>query len=575
MKKEVRTRTITRRMEAVIDGLDDSLDKLITKGDIESVLEKLVCVGNKSNRPSVLRVLFEMLDATGIEYEKGKDNQYYIDLINSCEFPDFQQIEEKFIYILYSVYKNYLSPEDYMLRIVDKLSIDNWNEDTLRIRILKQFIKYGNYLSDAKYGGKKYVQDYIKNKCGTKKINEEIVLSELDDDIFEVLEKAEKQQKKPEGKFGLLKLCDDLANGKFRTGGATKKGLYLFAFVFNMTYYAGEKEFDKSLYDTDIELNLFSDYYMNNLMRFVSDAYNGKLCEYELDPSGQGINYKNFAEMVYIYYLSSPYSIESKIKKSSEMIDRIVKSEEQGASSKFIDSKTIHYKSLFYKNEEVFSDDLLKMPEDVFEQYLIENFLHNTLVTDEKTGKVHNIGPMQLEAEQNTAFSVYKQLLDDMLYEGIKLENCNYGLWFADVAELKMNGIDRIVKKYNIINHEDFEEFINLLLGVNSFLGYTVNEKESSQNTDQEYSKISKIKTKALYVTDAANISRTSLIVAYYYYYNAVNLDSEAINRFRDCFLDFKQSVDELLYEAGYQPFSGKNIFDVLVAFSSYAYLNE
>lgn len=575
MKKEVRTRTITRRMEAVIDGLDDSLDKLITKGDIESVLEKLVCVGNKSNRPSVLRVLFEMLDATGIEYEKGKDNQYYIDLINSCEFPDFQQIEEKFIYILYSVYKNYLSPEDYMLRIVDKLSIDNWNEDTLRIRILKQFIKYGNYLSDAKYGGKKYVQDYIKNKCGTKKINEEIVLSELDDDIFEVLEKAEKQQKKPEGKFGLLKLCDDLANGKFRTGGATKKGLYLFAFVFNMTYYAGEKEFDKSLYDTDIELNLFSDYYMNNLMRFISDAYNGKLCEYELDPSGQGINYKNFAEMVYIYYLSSPYSIESKIKKSSEMIDRIVKSDEQGASSKFIDSKTIHYKSLFYKNEEVFSDDLLKMPEDVFEQYLIENFLHNTLVTDEKTGKVHNIGPMQLEAEQNTAFSVYKQLLDDMLYEGIKLENCNYGLWFADVAEFKMNGIDRIVKKYNIINHEDFEKFINLLLGVNSFLGYTVNEKESSQNTNQEYSKISKIKTKALYVTDAANISRTSLIVAYYYYYNAVNLDSDAINRFRDYFLDFKQGVDELLYEAGYQPFSGKNIFDVLVAFSSYAYLNE
>lgn len=575
MKKEVRTRTITRRMEAVIDGLDDSLDGLITKGDIESVLDKLVCVGNKSNRPSVLRVLFGMLDAVGIEYEKGKDNQYYIDLINSCEFPDFQQIEEKFIYILYSVYKNYLSPEDYMLRIVDKLSKDNWNEDTLRIRILKQFIKYGNYLSDAKYGGKKCVQDYIKNKCGTKKINEEIVLSELDDDIFEILEKAEKQQKKPEGKFGLLKLCDDLANGKFRTGGATKKGLYLFAFVFNMTYYAGEKVFDKSLYDTDIELNLFSDYYMNNLMRFISDAYNGKLCEYELDPSGQGINYKNFAEMVYIYYLSSPYSIESKIKKSSEMIDRIVKSEEQGASSKFIDSKTIHYKSLFYKNEEVFSDDLLKMPEDVFEQYLIENFLHNTLVTDEKTGKVHNIGPMQLEAEQNTAFSVYKQLLDDMLYEGIKLENCNYGLWFADVAEFKMNGIDRIVKKYNIINHKEFEEFINLLLGVNSFLGYTVNEKESSQNTDQEHSKISKIKTKALYVKDAANISRTSLIVAYYYYYNAVNLDSDAINRFRDYFFDFKQGVDELLYEAGYQPFSGKNIFDVLVAFSSYAYLNE
>lgn len=51
-------------MEAVIDGLDDSLDNLITKEDIDSVLDKLVCVGNKSNRPSVLRVLFGTLQFT-------------------------------------------------------------------------------------------------------------------------------------------------------------------------------------------------------------------------------------------------------------------------------------------------------------------------------------------------------------------------------------------------------------------------------------------------------------------------------------------------------------------------------
>ena len=76
MKKEVKSRTITRRMEAVIDGLDDSLDNLITKEDIDSVLDKLVCVGNKSIRPSVLRVLFGMLDAAGIEYAKGKDNPF-------------------------------------------------------------------------------------------------------------------------------------------------------------------------------------------------------------------------------------------------------------------------------------------------------------------------------------------------------------------------------------------------------------------------------------------------------------------------------------------------------------------
>lgn len=57
---------------------------------------------------------------------------------------------------LFAVYKEYPLPEDYMKRIVDRLcgAEDGWENDTLRLRILKQFIKYGNYLSDAGYSGK-------------------------------------------------------------------------------------------------------------------------------------------------------------------------------------------------------------------------------------------------------------------------------------------------------------------------------------------------------------------------------------------------------------------------------------
>jgi len=104
---------------------------------------------------------------------------------------------------------------------------------------------------------------------------------------------------------------------------------------------------------------------------------------------------------------------------------------------------------------------------------------------------------------------------------------------------------------------------MELLLGINNFMGYTVDE-------------LSKMKTKALYVTGPDAVTRTSLIVAYYYYYNAVHEDDgdDKWKNFEEVFKSFQAGIDPKLREAHYQPLSGKNIFDVLVTFSSYAYLN-
>ena len=41
-----------------------------------------------------------------------------------------------------------------------------------------------------------------------------------------------------------------------------------------------------------------------------------------------------------------------------------------------------------------------------------------------------------------------------------------------------------------------------------------------------------------------------------------------------ELFNDFKECFDPILRAANYQPISGKNILDLLVIFSSYAYLN-
>ena len=51
----------------------------------------------------------------------------------------------------------------------------------------------------------------------------------------------------------MLKLADDLSDGKFRSGGATRKGLYLFAMVYGMTYCpGGENSGELFDYETDI-----------------------------------------------------------------------------------------------------------------------------------------------------------------------------------------------------------------------------------------------------------------------------------------------------------------------------------
>lgn len=573
--------TITRRMDSVLCGLEQKFKTMYTVTDFERKIAALRAAGNRSNRPSILAALYAMFDCCGIAYEKDRDCVYYTGLVKCSPLPDFSQVEERMIEALYSEYRNYPSPEEYMTRIVNKLASkeDGWAADPLRLRILKQFIKYGNYLADAEYGGRGLIQEYVKSKIG-RKPTEQDVPAEVDDKVFDGLEQAAKAQKRPDGKYGLLKLADDLAGGKFRAGGATKRGLYLLAMVYGMTYYSGA-EGEKIDFESDIETNLFRDYYANNLMRFLSDAYKGKLCEFELDPSGQGINYKNFAEMIYLYYISKDYPPADKIRLASQMIKRVQQSrrghENPSLSQKI--QRTHYMKGRFFRDParaEWFSEDILRKTETEFEQFICENYDCNTMKQGTESEKAHRVGMMQLEEEQNTAFENYQKVIQDLNDLGVPLENCNYGLWFTDVAAFKKKGYRNICDRMPEINRKKFEEFIELLLGINNFLGYTAQEEVSSRSVEQEWLKPSNIKTRALYVSNAAEVTRTSLIVAYYYYYNALHEDDGG-NRgksFEEWFNHFKEEIDVLLTNSYYQPLSGKNIFDVLVAFSSYAYVN-
>ena len=309
--------TVTRRISSVKNDLYAEFRDMYTINDFERKYEKLRQCENKSNRPTILAELYKMFAACGVPFEKNKDNRYYGSLIKNMKDTNQLDLPDKILRELYRRYHAYPSPREYMLRIANYLedNADGWTENSLRLRILKRFIKYGDYLLDAGFKGKKYIQDYVKNKVG-KKLGLDETLSQLDDNIFDALEEADKAQKKPRGKYGILKLADDLAEGKFRVGGGTRHGLYLFAMVYNMTYSPDEnsESFEPA---TDIEKNLFRDYSTNNLMRFITDTYGDKSREFEADPSGQGINYKNFAEMIYLYFIVKDYSPLEKIKLSA------------------------------------------------------------------------------------------------------------------------------------------------------------------------------------------------------------------------------------------------------------------
>lgn len=83
--------TITRRMDAVLDGLQDEFKALCDRADFESKLTALEKAGAKSDRASKLKSLFAMFDMCGIEYERGKDNVYYEELVANADLPDFRK----------------------------------------------------------------------------------------------------------------------------------------------------------------------------------------------------------------------------------------------------------------------------------------------------------------------------------------------------------------------------------------------------------------------------------------------------------------------------------------------------
>ncbi len=581
------------------DKRENMLASMLTGEDFEMKLEQLKEAA-PSAKPSIRAELMRMFACLKIPCDSMREDEYFEELVDTTVLPSFDDIETKILETLFANFDDYPTPEQSMLRIVDRVcdKSDNWQDGTLRLRILKQFIKYGNYLTYTAdvydndgnivlkkngkpkqskvciYNGQKYIVEYAEGKKGADANSNDDVINNIDDDIFAVLETATKAQKQPEGKYGLLRLCDDLACGRFKAGGSIKRDLYLFAIVYNMSFYCENGNMEQILdYETDIQKNLFEDYYSNNLMRYLTNAYSGNITAYEIDPSGQGINYKNFAEMVYVYYLSKDMKRSMKIKNAEEMIKRLSSLTNKNTLNVSRNMATRYFTSKM--TQEVFD-----LSEDDFERYIAENYDCSLELEDYVDSKGEQKqrakSSMQTQSSSYTAFRLYNKLIRDMEHFdlSVKRENCNYGLWFADVSGLKKGMNGEFFENARRKDPEKLDKFVKLLFAINSYLGNVFIEQENKQTVNEEHREVSSRPVSTMNIQSPQFMTRTALITAYYYYYNA-KIENE--NRYKslvDVYNDYTNPMSGLnayLEMAHYQPVNDKNIFDIAVIFSSYA----
>lgn len=589
--------TITRSAVSAVDELSTAFRSLygtgyVNKNDALLCIDKLREAGGRSNRPSILRRLFDILDACGVSYERGRDDGYYESLVMSAPMPSFGEIEDKMLAAMYELYLKYPTPETYLKRIVD--AHDNGGGGaSLRLRILRRAVECGSFsyttetvcdgeVKEKKvtmYGGELYLRKYLEKKLKKKPKKASEHVSLIDDDAFDVLTETStsSEQKKPGGPYGMLQMINDLSSGQLKACGATKKALYLFAMFYDMTFATSSGIANPK---TDVEDRLFSNYYTYDLLRFVSES-GGAKSEYENNPMGEGINYKNYAEMTYLYFIAkSGLTAAEKIKRSDELISRLpglqsARCAEGGESRPSPHSTKFYRDAVKHTDGDLFAEDILELGEKEFTEFLLENY--------DCSRATKYSSAMQTASEQRTAYREYRSLLAGLLDilrsgkdDGVSADtdsereiseedmkelkrSFGYGLWFADPYgaksdETKKRLCESLKKRRGGADPDEksVESYITLLAKANDFL------------------------TDAFSVTSPSNVTRASVIAAYYYYYNArhENDGERSPRSFADVFGEYREGLDPILRACFMRELGAKNLLDVLVVFSSYAYLN-
>ena len=213
--------------------------------------------------------------------------------------------------------------------------------------------------------------------------------------------------------YKLLKIADNLANAVFSSQKKTREYLYIFAIAFDIRKV--EDGHPKRI--TDIEKNLFWDYYADNIVNNLPKVAGlGDSSDFFID--GYGVNYKNFAEVIFLWSLEqefekpktrleTAYEIIEDCKKKGKTEEEFIKASSEARKA---DTRTEIYKAGY--------SEIKKLSKEALEAYILASY----------PCKSNNSGIMQISSEQRTAADIIKEqekivnsllseVQDDLLYE--------------------------------------------------------------------------------------------------------------------------------------------------------------
>lgn len=214
--------------------------------------------------------------------------------------------------------------------------------------------------------------------------------------------------------YELLQIADDLANAKFSSQGKTREYIYIFAIAFDMTAtgFVDEDGKEDPRKFTDIQKNLFFDYYSDNIVNNLSNVFginNNADVVFSTEVDGYGINYKNPAEITFLWSINQNYSANEEFSVASQKLsvayEIIEHCKRHGKAKKAFCNPEKEIKSNYaltelYKND--YLNSKLEGIDDI-KKFLVENYPFEK-----------NKNPMQINNENRTAFQLISKYKKDV-----------------------------------------------------------------------------------------------------------------------------------------------------------------
>ena len=549
--------------------------------EAERKYNKMMMVRHKSAYSHRKQELIELFNESGLCCDEDMSDDELRALIS--QLPQQEEMEALLLEKLRAIYKEFPVSSNYMERIVRHLCDPDFRDETVRVAIVKQFMRYTDYeTGDFKRRRGKVIElvKQIKGESAIEKAFDgkaniadkyeryrEAVISLFDEAVFDLYDTTYNTlNKDAKEKFNLLKLADGLANGKFWMNFGTRRDLYLFAFAFNMRAYP-DKTVDDYNKDLDIEEKLFFDFYADNLLRSLTVSPGTE----EREPSGEGINYKNFAEIIYLYYLNNnQLQPGEKIKRADKTIEECVgKVEEREKKCHDIPDARLPGNNVGKEDtnayKEYYYSEVMQLDETRLADYIVE---HYEIPKDVRRGS-----RIAVANEEITATKKYKELrekllallADDQRLTEIFMPEINVkeSLGEGSKIGIEMQDIEETLRSVNETLGND-KDFVKILTVLDNRLKIDVHNDAILKGTER--------------------MTRTRLIALHYLNYINEMADEETIHQggvqafagegksLAKIYDDFVHRVDRDLEEARYQKISPKNIYDMFVIFMLYRY---